>query len=423
MDSSKDVATDVVVIGAGVAGLTAARLARAAGLDVLVVDGHGPGGRGATDERGGFALNRGPRALYLGGPAERVLSALAVPLPGGAPPQPTWVRDGDRVVPLPAGPVSLLRTDLLDRRGKVAVGVLLGRLARIDAGSLCSMTLAQWLDDVGVPDDARRLLEMLARLATYCHAPDLVSADVVVTMLQQALGAGVRYLDGGWGSMVAALAGDLTVATDAAEEVRDDGGRVVVTTSHRRIVAGAAVVAAGTPSVTARLCGRAPFEVGPPVEASCLDLGTSAPAARPILLGFDAPLYASDHGAAARLAPTGHSVVHVLRYLTPGDGVDQTELRSQLEDHASAAGVALEQVVVSRRLHRMVVAGALPTATRGGLAGRPAVDDTGVPGVWMAADWVGPVGHLLDASVASAEAAAAAAVRRVARRRNGKLSA
>jgi thioredoxin reductase len=71
----------------------------------------------------------------------------------------------------------------------------------------------------------------------------------------------------------------------------------------------------------------------------------------------------------------------------------------------------------------MVVAGSLPTATRGGLAGRPAVSDTGVPGVWMAGDWVGPVGHLLDASVASAEAAATAAVRHAARHRNGKLSA
>jgi hypothetical protein len=97
-------------------------------------------------------------------------------------------------------------------------------------------------------------------------------------------------------------------------------------------------------------------------------------------------------------------------------------VRSQLDEHARLAGVDAAHVVESRHLHRMVVVGALTTAARGGLAGRPCVADTGMNGVWMAGDWVGPVGHLLDASAASAEAAAAAACRHVALAGSGKLS-
>jgi thioredoxin reductase len=63
----------------------------------------------------------------------------------------------------------------------------------------------------------------------------------------------------------------------------------------------------------------------------------------------------------------------------------------------------------------MTVVGALVTAELGGLAGRPAATASAVPGVFLAGDWVGPAGHLLDASLASAEAAVAVAAKLVAR--------
>ena len=65
----------------------------------------------------------------------------------------------------------------------------------------------------------------------------------------------------------------------------------------------------------------------------------------------------------------------------------------------------------SRKLHRMTAASALPTATNGGLAGRPRVTDTGIHNVFIAGDWVGEEGHLADAAIATGKAAAEAAVR------------
>ncbi len=61
--------------------------------------------------------------------------------------------------------------------------------------------------------------------------------------------------------------------------------------------------------------------------------------------------------------------------------------------------------MVRRFLARMSVYGALPLASTGGLAGRPGIDDTGVPGITMAGDWVGPEGLLADAAMASGHAA------------------
>ena len=74
---------DVIVAGAGLAGLAAAATAARSGRRVLVVDGHAPGGRARTDDRRGFLFNQGAHALYLGGHATRVLGDLGLPVPSG----------------------------------------------------------------------------------------------------------------------------------------------------------------------------------------------------------------------------------------------------------------------------------------------------------------------------------------------------
>ena len=66
---------DVIVVGAGVAGLCCARELHAAGLDVLVLErGDAPGGRVRTDAVDGFLLDRGFQVLLTAYPeARRVL--------------------------------------------------------------------------------------------------------------------------------------------------------------------------------------------------------------------------------------------------------------------------------------------------------------------------------------------------------------
>ena len=75
-------AVDVVVVGSGLAGLTAAATAARAGATVTLVEGPAPDGRARTDERDGFLLNRGPHAVYDRGPGRAVLDRLGLTLDG-----------------------------------------------------------------------------------------------------------------------------------------------------------------------------------------------------------------------------------------------------------------------------------------------------------------------------------------------------
>ena len=74
--------TDVVIIGAGLAGLTAAKVLKAAGKSVKIIDAaDGVGGRVRTDEVDGFLLDRGFQVLLTAYPeAKRFLDYEALDL-------------------------------------------------------------------------------------------------------------------------------------------------------------------------------------------------------------------------------------------------------------------------------------------------------------------------------------------------------
>ncbi len=398
---------DTVVVGAGLAGLATARTLQQQGVCTLVLEGHPPGGRARSDVHDGFVFNRGPHALYRNGPAEHVLAGLGIHPTGGPPTTRAYgLRDG-RVGLLPGSASTLLRTPLLSVRGKLAIARFQRQLAAARPAALGSVTVNEWLDTLGLPDDARDVVLMLIRVSTYGDAPDAMSADVAVEQMQLALSAGVRYLDDGWQSMVDALATGLTIERCQAVAIVRDGGHIEVHGGNDRlIVASAVVVAVGTPKASAGVLGRDAYDVGPPVELACLDLGVRQPPRHLAMFGLDDPLYLSTHCPPARLAPDGQSVVHVARYLDGAHDAAPEVQRAELEALAQTAGVASDDIAASRYLHRMVGVGALPTASRGGLAGRPTVDDTGIDGVFLAGDWVGRVGHLADASLASGVEAA-----------------
>lgn len=407
--------TDVLVVGAGLAGLAAARLVAGRGPRVTVVDPTVPGGRGRTDVVDGFRFNRGAHALYLGGRAKAVLDQLGVPLAGGAPTTNMFGRRGELVGRLPADARTLMTTTLLGWRGRLGVGRVLGGIKRWKPRELAGVSVAEWVDGMHLPADAADLLLALVRVSSYGHAPQVMSADLAAEQIQLALGAGVRYLDGGWQSMVDSLAAPLDVRRAAVTAIGRDGADVVATFADGSTVAASSViVATGTPAAAAALLGRVAFECGPEIEASCLSLGLRRPAPSPFVLGIDTPLYLSTHHPPAQLAPPGHVVVEVLRYLGPGEHLGVAEARAELHDHRRRAGIDDDDIVTSRALQRMTVCGALATVEHGGMPGRIDVTGAGIDGVLLAGDWVGGEGHLLDAALASAARAAQLATRRVA---------
>lgn len=415
---------DAVVVGGGLAGLTAATYLARGGRRTLLLERAGrPGGRAATQVEQGFHLNLGPHALYLGGPATSVLTELGVPHAGGEPPAGGLAVSAGRAYTLPAGPLSLVTTGLLGWSGKLEALCLLARLPRLDPAPLDGVSLDAWLERTLTRPEVRALFHALARVSTYVNDPARVSAGLVVRQLQLVLQSGVRYVDGGWQTLVDGLARAAGAAgvevrpRAAARALEPSTAGVTVRLDDGALEADAVVLAVAPDEARALLPGDADLarcsEGSAPVRAACLDLALSRlprPEAR-FALGIDRPLYFSVHSAAARLAPDGGAVVHAARYL-PGDAgpASDDDLRD-VEGLLDLVQPGWRDVVVTRRwLPRLTVVTAAPLARLGGQPSRPGAAATSCPRVLFAGDWVGPEGHLADAALASARAAARAAL-------------
>jgi phytoene dehydrogenase-like protein len=409
---------DLVVVGAGLAGLTAAAVAARSGLKVRVLDTRSPGGRARTDLRDGFRFNQGAHALYRGGEARAVFARLGIRPTGGPPAtdRGRLLHDGT-LHPLPGKPLALLRSKLLSPRSKAQVAKLLGTLPRLDTSRLAGMSGADWLDAARIGPDARALIETIIHVGTYCGDLSVLSADAMGQQLQRAVGEGVDYLDGGWSTLVSALVDAATGAgaslqTDVAVRgITGEDGCWEVSTGTGPVTARSVVVAVGGPPATRALLPRDPGwgELGPDATVACLDLGLRREIDPPIVFSIDEPLYLSTHCPPADLAPAGHSVVQLMRYGARSSDEDRADLWAL----AAAAGIREDDVVTSRFLHRMVANHALPRPGAG-LAGRPGVVVESCPGLFVAGDWVGPKGLLADAAVSSGEAAAQEAARHLA---------
>jgi phytoene dehydrogenase-like protein len=292
---------------------------------------------------------------------------------------------------------------------------------------MAGASFEDWIGAQRLREDAAALLRALVRVTTYAHAPARLDAAAALTQLHLAVTGSVLYLDGGWQTLADGLrraaeaAGAEVVSGERAEAVEADGsGGLAVRTAEGTVHSARAVVLALPPAEAARLAGplspylRDVASAAVPVRAACLDLGLSRlPRPRATFaLGIDRPWYFSVHSATARLAPEGQALVHAMRYLGR-DVPPPAEVERELEQLVDAVQPGWrEQVRVRRFVPDLVVANDLPRAG----SARAEVAPPDAPGLFLAGDWVGGEGMLADASLASARAAAAAAVRETRRR-------
>lgn len=413
---------DVVVVGAGLAGLAAGAAAARAGARTLILDGHPAGGRARTDDRRGFRFNQGAHALYQGGVGARVLDQLGVGMPpGGNPSTDSWGLSGDLLSPLPVSAGRALRSKLVDMVGTAQLARFIATLRRMDPAAYADRSAEAWLTGLGYRPGATAVLRTLTHVATFADDLTTISADAAVSQLQSAARHNVRYLHGGWQVLVDGLA---SAALSAGAELRIGAPAVAVEGGGSNGVgvrlgdgttvdAGAVVIATGGPAAVASLLPEPPRWglVGPPSTVACLDLGLRKAPPKAVVFGVGEPLYFSTHTPNGDLAPKGHAVVHLMRYGARDAATDRAELWAL----ARAAGVEEDDVMEQRFLARMVVTQAVPVPGSG-LAGRPSIDGAGRPGVTIAGDWVGPEGLLADAALSSGQAAGRQAASTASRR-------
>lgn len=418
---------DVIVVGGGIAGLTAAIMMARAGLRVRVDERtSAAGGRARSIDRNGFQFEFGAHALYRGGSAMATLRELGI-TPRGITPSldRALVVEGDVVHRMPSTISTMLTTSAIGLRAKLRLLRLFAGLRRPTDPALATLSVSQWLDQEVDDPQLRRLLVALIGLSTYCRQPDRLSADSAREQLRIAV-AGVLYLDGGWGQLATALEelarseGVELALGGGVEAIERRGDRWHVHSSAGEQQASQLLLALPPASAgkLLREAGIEPSWVSPePQRAACLDIGLLGPWTEPdVVLDLAAPIYMTVQSNYGARAPSGCCLVSTIWYRRPeDDALPPDAIRAGLE-------AAIDRWIpdrVTRTLEQqylpdMMVAGDLPRPEQGGLAGRASIEPEPerAPGVWVAGDWVGSRGMIGDAALASASAAARSIIAR-----------
>jgi phytoene dehydrogenase-like protein len=410
--------TDVVIVGGGLAGLSAACYLARGGVAVTLFEKAAHlGGRAATQVYDDYHFNRGVHALYCGGATSEVLQELGIPYSGHGP-QDLFALRGGTLHALPADPLTMLKTDLLDLGGKWELLRWFAGLPRLNAAEFGRVSVQEWIRRTIRRPAVRQLVSAVARTAVYSAALDQVSADVLIVKLQLQLKHGITYIDGGWQTLVDGLrrvaeqAGARIVSDTRVVAVEHQDGAVRrVRLDDGGLVRAGAVILATSPQDAVRLVDGGAYPALRrivdglvPAQIACLDVALRRlPDPRhPIVQDLERPRFLTTQSRFVDIAPEGGALIHTFKQLDPEHSTDPHADERELEDLLDTVQPGWREVLVKRiYLPRIDASGMLPTAQAGGYAGRPGPRVPGLANLYLAGDWIGD-GFLADASLSSA---------------------
>lgn len=411
-----------VIVGGGLAGLTAACYLARTNKPVTLIEGARVlGGRGTSRDHDGFQFNMGIHALYTGGAASEVLSELDVEFSGDSPTDVHILHDGE-FYQAPTTPRTIATNRFFAFSEKIALVRLFTRIARTKAENVSGMSVQEWLDANVKRPRLRSFFEANARTLVYSDALHLVSADVFIRKTQLAFKNPVIYIDGGWKTLIDGLqktaeAEGVRIHTGTrVASVEVDGGTVQgVRLQNGETVDASSVVLATPPAQAVKLVpseneNRMADIVDSivPARVACLTVALDRlpNLDHTIIQDLDQPRFMSTQSLYSQVAPEGAALIYAFKQLTPLHDSDPGQDERDLETLLDEAQPGWRSVLVKRQfLPRIPAIGMLPTAETDGYSGRPHPDVTGVSGLYVAGDWVGP-GFLSDASFGSGREAA-----------------
>ncbi|WP_025026382.1 phytoene desaturase family protein [Caldalkalibacillus mannanilyticus] len=417
---------DVAVVGGGLAGLTAALILAQKGKSVLLIEkSKKMGGRARTIEREGGWLNLGPHALYRGGRAFHILQELGISLQGESPAISGIGVMNDHPYPLPFDGSSFFSSKLLPWSQKYKLGIIMSKLNQLNPSTVEGLTLKEWMENEIPQRPLQDLFYALFRLSTYGHQPEIQSASSAIKQFQISTQK-VLYLDGGWQTLVdqlteKAVQNGVTILQDTVTALHQHHGKVdsLLLSSGECIHIQAAVLAIGPQEVFQLVEGAERTilqqwkDQAIPLRAACLDLVLKK-VPNPVCsfaLGIDQPYYFSNHSAVVKLSSNGSQVLHLAQYLRSDLSYNPKEVEENLERFLEHLQPDWKQQLVTKRfLPSLTVAHDImrPATTSGYSRPTPKVPD--IMGLYVAGDWVGSEGMLVDAALASAKQASTAII-------------
>jgi phytoene dehydrogenase-like protein len=291
---------DLTIVGAGLAGLTAAIEAAERGWRVTVAEAHSrPGGR-ARSLAAPFRANEGPHAIYVDGPWWAWLERRGLTPPiVEAPRYATLVRTGGRLGPWPAE--------------------LSQAMATLPAEAPAGESFRAWLLR-HVDAKTAEAIVSVAFIFTFDHDPGRLSAAFVHQRLRRALAGGVRYVAGGWSNLVGLLA--------------ERAGRLgaQLRTQARVLVLPAGPTILATSLAAARQLTGDRSLTWPSARLATVDLGLRADGGPGWfrVIDTDDRIYAARYSLAdPSLAPPGHELIQIAAACAPGERKTDAERRVQ----------------------------------------------------------------------------------------------
>jgi phytoene dehydrogenase-like protein len=406
---------DVIIIGGGLAGYVAANYLAKAGLSIILLErANKVGGRARTDTMKEQYFNLGPHALYKKGKAKPILEELGVSLRGKSPKAGATIIENNIEYAAPFSPLGLLTTNLLNWKERIEWGKILIKVMTMDKEKLTHQTFEQWVKKEVTSKKVQSLLYLLGRLSTYCHAPECVSAKVMISHLQLVTG-GVLYLDDGWQSMIdqlhnkAIISGVQVHKSATVQQIRkgEDDFNVILTNSEE--LHGRFVLSTTGPSDLNKILTESGTILQNnfiPVKGATLDVAlTKLPNSKLLFaLGLSNPFYYSVHSVAARLSQNNQgTILHAFKYHHPHDVIDNNRVKKELEQFLERLQPGWQNyLITSRFIPQITVNQRLPQVGDEQKLERSKKE---IPGLYIAGDWASPDYILSEGAVSSGKQA------------------
>ena len=411
---------DVVIIGGGLAGYVAANYLEKTGISVLIIEKDKKvGGRARTDKINQEFFNLGPHALYTKGNAVPILKELGVELHGRAPKLNGLLIDNRIEYTAPFNPVGVFTTSFLSLKERMEWLKVLLKINFIQVEKLSELTFQQWVQQTTYSKNIQKLLLILGRLATYCHAPEKVSASVIIAHLKMVMG-GVLYIDKGWQTIIdqlhnKAIISGIQIQTGImVNKIKLAENNIKLSLSTEEEITCKYLLSTTGPRELMKMLGdnitQAQLDFFTqllPVRGATLDVGlTKLPKPdRLFAMEITEPYYYSVHSNAAILSENENTVVlHVFKYLHPDDNINGKVLKNELEQFLEKIQPGWQNYKVSSRfMPTITVNQRLPQI---GEDQKLQCSKLEMSGLYIAGDWASSHSILSEGAIFSAKQAA-----------------